>query len=62
MTVQNNIVTKIKATRVCKHLVTCVSCVISLHDCIMLPVGWKQDDSQFEIHSELVALMFSWCG
>ena len=42
-----------------QHLLTFVSCVISLHDCIMFPVEWKQDDSHFEIHSELVALMFS---
>ena len=59
MMVQNNIVTKIKATRVCKHLLTFVSCVISLRDCIMFPVEWKQDDGHFEIHSELVTLMFS---
>lgn len=59
MMVQNNIITKMKATRVCKHLLTFVSCVISLLDCIIFPVEWKQDDNHFEIHSELVAFMFS---
>ena len=62
MIVQNYLGTKIKATRVYKHLVAFVPSVISLHDYIFFPVEWKQDNSHFEIQSELVALVFCWCG